>query len=98
MGYLNELRQRAYGDNSGNVTAGDVTLDWILDERARELNLEATRRTDLVRHGKFTGGDYIWPWKGGVPEGISTPSHLDIFPIPASDLIANPLLEQNDDY
>ncbi|NQZ75468.1 MAG: RagB/SusD family nutrient uptake outer membrane protein [Ekhidna sp.] len=98
LGYLNELRQRAYGDNSGNVTAGDVTLDWILDERARELYLEATRRTDLVRHGKFTGGDYIWPWKGGVPEGISTPSHLDIFPIPASDLIANPLLEQNDDY
>ena len=37
-------------------------------------------------------------WKGGVPEGISTPTHLDIFPIPASDLIANPRLKQNDDY
>ncbi len=98
LGYLNELRQRAYGDNSGDVTIADVTLDWILDERARELYLEATRRTDLIRHGKFTGGDYIWPWKGGIEEGVATPSHLDIFPIPASDLIANPRLDQNDGY
>ncbi|WP_424963784.1 RagB/SusD family nutrient uptake outer membrane protein [Ekhidna sp.] len=95
---LNELRQRAYGDNSGDVTINDVDLDWILDERARELYLEATRRTDLIRHGKFTGGDYIWPWKGGTQEGVSTSSHLDIFPIPASDLIANPKLEQNEGY
>jgi len=98
LAYLNELRQRAYGDNSGDVEIGDVTLDWILDERARELYLEATRRTDLIRHGQFTGGEYIWPWKGGVMEGRSTSSHLDIFPIPASDLVANPELEQNDGY
>lgn len=98
LGYLNDLRVRAYGDNSGDVTIGDVTLDWILDERARELYLEATRRTDLIRHDKFSGGDYIWPWKGGVQEGASTPTHLDIFPIPSSDLIANPNLVQNDGY
>ncbi len=98
LNYLNELRQRAYGNTNGDVSINDVDLDWILDERGRELYLEATRRTDLIRHGKFTGGDYIWPWKGGVEEGISTPAHLDIFPIPASDLIANPNLEQNDDY
>ncbi|MEO9869453.1 RagB/SusD family nutrient uptake outer membrane protein [Ekhidna sp.] len=98
LGYLNALRARAYGDNSGDVTIADVDLDWILDERGRELYLEATRRTDLIRHKKFTGGDYIWPWKGGVEEGTSTLSHLDIFPIPSSDLIANPKLDQNDDY
>lgn len=98
LGFLNQLRLRAYGDNSGDVTIGEVDLDWLLDERARELYLEATRRTDLVRHGKFSGGDYIWPWKGGVEDGVSTPAHLDIFPIPSSDLIANPKLDQNDDY
>ncbi|SNT34483.1 SusD family protein [Ekhidna lutea] len=98
LGYLNDLRVRAYGDNSGNIAAGDVTLDWILDERARELYLEATRRTDLIRHGKFSGGGYIWPWKGGVAEGMASPGHLDIFPIPSSDLIANPNLKQNDGY
>ncbi|MEP1033833.1 RagB/SusD family nutrient uptake outer membrane protein [Ekhidna sp.] len=98
LGFLNQLRQRAYGDNSGDVAIGDVDMDWILDERGRELYLEATRRTDLVRHGKFSGGTYVWPWKGGVEEGVSSPAHLDIFPIPASDLIANPKLEQNDGY
>ncbi len=98
LGYLNELRTRAYGDASGNVTAGQATLDYILDERGRELYLEATRRTDLVRFKKFSGGDYIWPWKGGVKEGEASSGHLDIFPIPASDLIANPNLKQNINY
>ncbi len=98
LGYLNELRLRAYGDNTGNVTSGEVTLDWILDERGRELYLEGHRRTDLVRFNQFSGGAYIWPWKGGVPEGRSTDAHLDIFPIPASELIANPRMIQNTGY
>lgn len=98
QGYINELRLRAYGDASGNVAVGDITLDFLLDERGRELYLEGFRRTDLIRFSKFTGADYIWPWKGGVDVGTSSPSHLNIFPIPASDLIANPKLKQNDNY
>ena len=35
--YVNNLRQRAYGNASGNITAAPLTLDFILDERAREL-------------------------------------------------------------
>lgn len=96
LGYLNELRFRAYGDNTGDVVLGDVTLDFILDERAREMYLEGTRRTDLIRFGKFTGGDYLWQWKGGVEAGVSTAEHFKIFPIPASELIANPRMKQND--
>ncbi len=98
LGYINELRMRAYGDNSGDVTMGQVDLDFILDERGRELYLEGSRRTDLIRYGQFTGGAYIWPWKGGVDVGTATSAHLEIFPIPASDLIANPNLVQNDGY
>jgi hypothetical protein len=94
--YVNALRERAYGNTNGNVNA--IDLDFILDERARELYWEGHRRTDLVRFGKFTGGEYLWPWKGDVKQGTSTAAHRDVYPIPSSDLAANPKLEQNDDY
>ncbi|MCF8366730.1 MAG: RagB/SusD family nutrient uptake outer membrane protein [Bacteroidales bacterium] len=98
VNYVNMVRERAYGDNSGDIAAGDLTLNFILDERARELYWECHRRTDLVRHGKFTSGDYLWPWKGNVAEGSATNSKFNIFPIPASDIGANPNLTQNQDY
>jgi hypothetical protein len=98
LSYVNELRARAYGDNSGNITSGELTLDFILDERARELFWEGHRRTDLIRYGLFTGGDYLWPWKGKVKEGTSTPSYRNLFPIPSNDIGANPNLKQNDGY
>lgn len=98
LGYVNALRQRAYGNADGNITAGQLTLDFILDERARELYWEGHRRTDLVRFGKFTGGAYLWPWKGKVAAGTSTESFRNLFPIPSNDLGANPTLQQNPGY
>jgi hypothetical protein len=98
LGYVNALRQRAYGNASGNITAGQLTLPFILDERGRELLWEAHRRTDLVRFGLFTGGTYLWAWKGGVQAGTSTDAHLNLFPIPATELVANPKLKQNPGY
>ncbi len=95
---VNAVRTRAYGNASGNITSSDLTLNFILDERARELYWEGHRRTDLIRFGKFTGGDYLWPWKGGVKEGALTDSYRDLFPIPAADRSANPTLKQNDGY
>lgn len=97
LAYVNALRERAYGDMTGNVIAADLTLDFLLDERSRELYWEAHRRTDLIRYEKFSSQG-IWPWKGGVQEGALTEDYRNIFPIPASDLIANPKLEQNDQY
>lgn len=97
--YINLVRERAYGDNSGDLTStADITLDFIIDERAREFYWEAQRRTDLVRFGMFSESSYVWPWKGGVAGGISTDNHYDLFPIPASDRGANPNLQQNDEY
>lgn len=98
VGYINALRQRAYGDNSADITQADLTLDFILDERARELFWEAHRRTDLIRFGKFSNTSYVWAWKGGVAEGRSTDSKYDLYPIPASDIGANPNLVQNPGY
>ena len=98
VGYVNAIRERAYGAASGNIDAAGLTLDFLLDERARELVWECHRRTDLVRFGKFSNTQYLWPWKGGVAEGISTDSKFDVFPIPASDMGANPNLTQNAGY
>jgi len=98
LGYVNAIRERAYSGTSGNLAAADLTLDFILDERAREFYWEGHRRTDLVRFGKFSESTYLWPWKGGAPDGISTSKHLNVYPIPAADRGANPNLLQNDGY
>ncbi|UCG89388.1 MAG: RagB/SusD family nutrient uptake outer membrane protein [Gemmatimonadota bacterium] len=98
LGYVNQLRQRAYGNQSGNIADAELTLDFVLDERARELWWEGHRRTDLIRYGLFTGGTYIWSWKGGTQAGGATPEYLNLYPIPASELVANPNLQQNEGY
>jgi hypothetical protein len=98
VNYVNALRQRAYGNNTGNVTAATLTLNFLLDERARELYWEGHRRTDLVRFGQFTSGPYVWEWKGKVKNGIQTSAHRDLYPIPINDLNANPNLVQNPGY
>jgi len=94
--YFNQVRTRAYKSVGGNVSSLD--LDMILDERAKELYWECHRRTDLVRFGQFSDGDYKWTWKGGVMEGTAVDGYRDVFPIPASDVGANPNLEQNEGY
>src|SRR5690606_23585247 len=70
-GLINELRTRAFGNTSGNIAAADITLGFILDERARELYWEGQRRTDLIRYGYYTGSSYLWPFKGGVKNGTA---------------------------
>lgn len=96
--YINALRNRSGDTAIGDINAGQLNLDFILDERGRELYWEGHRRTDLIRFGKFTGSAYIWDWKGGTPEGRSIPEHMKIFPIPAADLATNPTLVQNPGY
>jgi len=96
--YVNALRERAYGSTSGDITDAQLTLPFILDERGRELLWEAHRRTDLVRFGMFTGGDYVWSWKGGTQAGVATDTFRDLYPLPASELVANPNLTQNPGY
>jgi len=96
--YVNNLIERAYGNTSANITEVDLSLDFILDERARELYWEMHRRTDLIRFGKFTSADYLWSWKGGLPEGKGVSENMNIYPMPATDVATNPYLEQNPGY
>jgi hypothetical protein len=98
LNYVNLLRMRAYGDSTGNITAPELNLAFMIDERGRELYWEGHRRTDLVRFGLFTSGNYLWPYKGGVEAGTGVDSKYNLFPVSATDMVANPNLVQNPGY
>ncbi|WP_242083350.1 RagB/SusD family nutrient uptake outer membrane protein [Aestuariivivens sediminis] len=93
--YVNKVRNRSH---ASSITQSDLTEQFIIDERGRELNFEGHRRTDLIRFNMFTGGSYLWPWKGGVKDGVAIPDNYKLFPIPSSALQANPNLQQNPGY
>lgn len=98
LSYVNALRTRAYGNTSGNIASSQLTLDFILDERGRELYWECHRRTDLVRYNKFTTSTYLWPWKGNVSNGTGVDSYRNLYPLPATEVSANQNLTQNTGY
>jgi starch-binding outer membrane protein, SusD/RagB family len=90
---LNVVRNRA---KATPIVATDVTLDFILDERARELTFEEDRRVLLNRTGKLVERVKLYnPLNKG---NINTWNNL--FPIPFSEIEANKdaKLEQNAGY
>jgi hypothetical protein len=95
LDYVNQVRTRS---GAQTISSGSLTLDFLIDERGRELNFEGHRRSDLIRFGKFTGGNYLWPWKGNTVNGTSIPATYNVFPIPLTALDANPNLTQNPGY
>lgn len=90
--YLDAVRSRA---GVGSIA---LTLDNIIDERAREFYHECTRRQDLIRFGLFTSDQYLWEFKGGVAGGQAVDDHFNLFPIISGDLNANGNLTQNPGY
>jgi hypothetical protein len=99
LGYINALRDRAYGNTSGEITAAQLTLPFVLNERGRELIWEAHRRTDLIRFGQFGGtATYNWDWKGGSKIGVAVPAYYNLYPIPAAQIAADPQITQNQGY
>jgi hypothetical protein len=94
--YLNDIRERAFGGTSADLGALPP-VDTVLAERGRELLFEASRRTDLIRFGKFVSG-YNWAWKNNTAGGADLLPGRDLYPIPANVLVANPNLHQNTGY
>ena len=94
---VNALRQRAYDGDGGNISDEELSLDFILAERARELYWECHRRTDRIRFDAFSTNG-VWAWKGGIQEGRTTSAIYNLFPIPSSELLSNPNLTQNEGY
>ena len=97
--WINLVRERAGASDvwSSNFADDNALLQFILDERVRELYHEGYRRTDLIRFGQFTTNKYIWQWKGGTHDGQAVDSKYNIYPIPNTELTANPNLH-NDNY
>ncbi len=81
---VNELREKREATPLSAVTAQN-----ILDERGREMYGEFWRRNDLIRFGKFTEA---WEFKD------NTEAFRVLYPIPASAIISNPNLTQNEGY
>ncbi len=101
--YINNIRLRAHNNTFGpgdiyKMLASNLTLQSVLDERARELYWEGHRRTDLIRYNQLTTATYLWPWKGGVASGTAVDAKYNLFPIPTANITANPRLTQNPGY
>ena len=92
--YMQALAARA-----GVAPPSEITPDFLLAERARELLWEAHRRTDLIRFGVYHTDVYLWPYKGGdTYAGSAFPAYKCIFPIPPTELATNKALVQNPGY
>ena len=69
----------------------------ILDERLFELVGEAKRRQDLIRMGGLAGVAQSYTAARRYKPNVSEPFRV-LFPIPTTQLQANPLLQQNPGY
>lgn len=93
---LTTLRARS---NASAVSASQVTLDFILDERARELLAEENRRMTLMRTGTLVDRTTRYNTQTINPVlGISAKNLL--MPIPQTEINLNKdaVLEQNPGY
>lgn len=94
---LNIIRGRS---NASAITASDVTLDFILDERIRELVGEENRRMTLMRTGTLVDRAVRYNSVSPVNQltGIEN-KHL-LMPVPQSEINLNKdaVLQQNPGY
>ena len=91
---INVIRDRA---NASQATAAEMDIDYILDERVRELGLEEKRRLTLMRLGLLVDRvERFNPYY--VESGLQ--DYMNLWPIPANEIEGNrgALLEQNPGY
>lgn len=90
---INVVRSRA---NASSVLAGDVTIDYILDERLREFGVEEKRMLTLMRMGKL----YERVVRCNPFYGVNMEQRFNLWAIPQSEIERNrsAVLEQNPGY
>jgi len=91
---VNEVRRRAYsGSHDFDFVSGELTLDNLYAERARELAWEMVRRQDMIRFGHFLESR-TFPEK----PADAGDKHTYILPIPVRVIQNNPNIQQNPGY
>lgn len=104
--FLNQIRQRAFGDANHNITTTDKTqlTTAIALERRRELAFENKRWQDLIRtelaiptmtaYGTLAKQKYPYM----LPQSFTVTTQRLVYPIPQNDMNLNKLLVQNPGY
>lgn len=107
IGYINQVRARARAMGAGaepadfSTAESDKTkiMQWIMDERLRELAGEGQRWFDLRRwqmQGVISLNSAFF--SSNLPDvNFQLPKHLN-FPIPNSEIDVNPNVKQNEGY
>ncbi|NLR62428.1 RagB/SusD family nutrient uptake outer membrane protein [Chitinophaga polysaccharea] len=90
---VNVIRSRA---QTTPATAAEMNLDYILDERLRELYMEEFRAVTLTRLGKLYERDK----KYNPKSGLTIEAFHNLWPIPSTEITQNTgaVLEQNQGY
>lgn len=92
---INVVRSRA---NVSPIDAGEVTIEFLLDERARELMFETSRKRTLMRMGILVERVRKWALLEEPKQTIQ--DYHNLWPIPQEAIDANfgAELEQNPGY
>jgi hypothetical protein len=111
LAYINQVRRRA-GLSDISSTNQSVLRDMILQERRIEFAFENKRWHDLVRTGravdimnafgtnvKANPSDYYYaPGNAPFPDSFTVSQNDLVYPIPVTEIVINPDLEQNSGY
>ncbi len=93
-GPLNIVRRRAGLDPVPSTITKDAMREAIIHERRMELSFEGHRWFDLIR---IDNGEYAVKFLHSIGKTNATRERL-LFPIPQTEMDANPLMTQNPGY
>jgi len=91
---VNEVRKRAGLPALSSSLSKDAMREAIIHERRMELAFEGHRWFDMIR---LDNGDYAVKFLHSIGKTNATKERL-LFPIPQTEMDANPLMTQNPGY
>jgi len=94
LAIVNQIRTQ----HGGVDPFATMTADQFLAERGREMFAEATRRQDMLRFGKYNNAFRFHTADAADNLGPAGINHLNVFPIPNTQINANKNLKQNPGY